>query len=237
MDSFHADAVKLEKVSAIRRYRQLQKVSNLFRVIEICVILVIISKFSSQLPLLIKSSSVYFKDLFVVLVSPRFVFLIGNAIILTLFVKSGHFSAKDSASKNGGFDVYKEFVEKSVKSGNFDEDGVEKQSICEEKLAMVDTYTTTTTTSCTTAAALDKKIYRTKSEKLKSENCEKGRRMLRRTATEGCKENMGSGEKSEKHSYAADNLSNEEFKRTVEAFIARQQRFLREEEDYSAFEI
>lgn len=231
MDSIHIDTVKLEKANAIRRYRQLHKVTNLFRIIEICVILIVISKFTSRLPVAIKSSSEYFKDLSVFLVSPRFVFIIGNAIVITLFAKSGHSLGQGSGtgSDDGGIEIFDDFEEKSEKIG---EEAIENQrKLCEEKTVVVNTYTTPPST--------DMKIYRrSKSENLKRERCEKNRRVLQRSVTEDCRKSIGSDEKAAKHSsFAEDDMSNEEFRHAVESFIARQQRFRREEEQYSAFVI
>ena len=63
---------------------------------------------------------------------------------------------------------------------------------------------------------------RSRSEKLEGEG-EDGRKAarwkLRRSETEKARESL----------YPHDRLSNEEFRRTVEAFIAKQMRFLREE--------
>ncbi|KAK7309308.1 hypothetical protein RJT34_05928 [Clitoria ternatea] len=83
--------------------------------------------------------------------------------------------------------------------------------------------TDTCTARDSSAVADSGKVYhRSQSEKLK----EKGdggntmaRRELRRSETEKAREN----------SYPQDKLSNEEFQRTIEAFIAKQMRFLREE--------
>lgn len=64
------------------------------------------------------------------------------------------------------------------------------------------------------------KVYRrTQSEKLKEESPEQMQQKLRRLETENRRQSM----------YPQDKLSNEEFQRTIEAFIAKQMRFLREE--------
>ncbi|WCJ40963.1 hypothetical protein M5689_021856 [Euphorbia peplus] len=115
MDSFNMN-IKVQKANAIKKHRQLQKIASLFRFVEICVVLAILSRFSVRLPVAVKSSSAYFKDLSVVLVSPRFVFIIGNIIIITLFAKSGQFSGKNSTGKSSRSDIYEEFVKESERS-------------------------------------------------------------------------------------------------------------------------
>ena len=74
------------------------------------------------------------------------------------------------------------------------------------------------------------KIYRrSQSEKLNRDRPEKSRGVLLRSETEKCQQIMISGENRGKTWYPEDDLSNEEFQRTIEAFIAKQQRFRRQE--------
>ncbi|XP_065867317.1 uncharacterized protein [Euphorbia lathyris] len=115
MDSFNIN-IKVEKANAIKKHRQLQKIASLFRFVEICVALALLSRFSIRLPLAVKNSSEYFKDLSVLLVSPRFVFIIGNIIVITLFAKSGQFSGKNSTGKSSRSDIYEEFLKVSERS-------------------------------------------------------------------------------------------------------------------------
>ncbi|XP_034681903.1 uncharacterized protein LOC117911610 [Vitis riparia] len=192
MDSFEIDSIKVEKANAILRYRQLRKITNLFRVIEVCLVLILVSKFSFQLPFAIKVSGEYFRDLSVTLISPRF------------------FSGQNQAEKYDETHLYNEIVEKSEKGR------MEISTSTEETVVMVDTYTTH-----------EAKVYRrTQSENPIKDNSDKTCRELRRSVTEKCRKSTDSCEKN----YSEDDMSNEEFRRAVEAFIARQQRFRREEE-------
>ncbi|KAJ0077030.1 hypothetical protein Patl1_36473 [Pistacia atlantica] len=145
MDSFEINNVKVEKANAILKHLHLRKLANLFRIIEICVLLVMVSRFSTQLPLAVKNSGKYFKDLTVVLVGPRFVFIIGNAIVVILFVQSGQFPAHDSSRKNTGSDYYEEFVEKSKKTENSHR---YEQSKCQKNVVSVGTHTSCKTKIC-----------------------------------------------------------------------------------------
>ncbi|KAK3195453.1 hypothetical protein Dsin_026763 [Dipteronia sinensis] len=192
--------------------------ANWFRLIEICVVLLVVSRFSSQLPLAVKNSGGYFRELTIFIVSPRFVFVVGNLIVITLFAKSGQFSTQDSPGKNSGSDLIKEFVEKSEKTHNIHRQEIEyreKQSICAEKVASDEI----------------KHYKRSQSENLRRVSCNKPCGELRRSETEKCRKISNSGrEKLVKKSHPEDEMSNEEFRRTIEAFIARQQKFRREEE-------
>ncbi|XP_031270327.1 uncharacterized protein LOC116128715 [Pistacia vera] len=115
MDSFEINNVKVEKANAILKHLHLRKLANLFRIIEIFV-----------------------------LVSTRFVLIIENAIADILFVQSGKFLAHDSSRKNPGNDYYEEYVEKSKKTENSHRYEVmyrEKQSKCQENIVSVGTHT------------------------------------------------------------------------------------------------
>lgn len=223
MDSFEITNIKVEKANAIHKHRRLRKMASLFRIVEICVILILVSRFTFQLPLAVKISGEYFKDFALFLVSPRFVFILGNVIVAILFAKSGQFSSQGSAKKDPGKDFYTEFVQKSEKTQNIHPYEVEnrgKQSICTEKLLCDEEYTSLQT----------KSYRRCQSENFKRVNCEKSCRELRRGGTEKFKKITNPGERLVKNSFPEDKMSNEEFRRTIEAFIARQQRFRREEE-------
>lgn len=209
MDSFNFYNIKVEKANAKLKHRQLQKIANLFRVIEVCVVLLLISRLSMQLPLAVKNSGGYFRNLTVVLASPGFVFFVGNAIVITLFAKSGR--------KTPGFDLCEEIIKNTEKNQKVHPDEttwyLHKHTTYEESTV--------------------KDYRRTQSYSQSSTNrvCEKSRRVLRHQQTEICRNSSRSCEELAKSSYPEDEMSNEEFKRKVEAFIARQQRFRREEED------
>lgn len=193
MDSFNFDNIKAEKANAISRYQRMQRITTLFRVVELCFVLIVVSKFSTQLSLPPNLSGEYFKGIAVAMISPRFVFLVGNAIVLVLFFKSGRFSGKDG---DGIADFYDEYVEKC---------GIRNQ----EREG--------------SDAREGGKMCRSSSEKIVvMHGGGERRRELTRSVTEGCR--------SRRKTAAAEEMSSEEFRRTVEAFIARQQRFLREED-------
>ncbi|KAF5751082.1 hypothetical protein HS088_TW02G00092 [Tripterygium wilfordii] len=214
MDSFD---IKSEKANAIKKHRQRrQKIGSFFRLLEVLIVLVLISKVTDHLPISVNFSRDHFKDLSMAVVSPSFVFVIGNIIVLILFVKCNQFSAQDSAKSSPKTDFYEEFLERSERSQSiYRDENREKQSTLEEaNIVTEDTH----------PCALEFKQYRrSQSEKSKTVNCDKSNKELRRTVTE-------KGRGLAKKSYPEDNMSNEEFRQTVEAFIARKQRLIREEE-------
>lgn len=222
MDSFHFHDIRVEKANAISRYRRIQRITTLVRFVELFVFLIIVSRFSAQFVLSSKKSGEYFRGISVALISPRFVFFLGNAIVLVLYLKSGRFSEKNGEKIN---DFYDEYVEKCRKN----------EQLCskEEKKAS-DTYKHG-------VCYEDRKLHRSNSENLeRTIHGVARRRELKRSMTEGCRKSLDCGRKVEmaedSSSYPEDEMSSEEFRRTVEEFIARQQRFLREEEEVSVIE-
>ncbi|XVF45319.1 hypothetical protein PTKIN_Ptkin02bG0196200 [Pterospermum kingtungense] len=225
MDTFD---IKLEKRNAILKNRQLCRIANMVRFVEVCVVLVLISRFTTHLPVAVKSSGEYFRGLSIVLVSPRFVFIVGNVIVLTLFAKAGQFSAQGGTTTTSGYDLYQEFVEKSEKSQaihRYETESREKpsqiRSVVEEKIVSLNLNVH--------ASKGTKNYRRTQSENYKRMNCNKACQQLRRLESEKYRKQSDSDEKMVKSSYPEDGLSSEQFRDTVEAFIARQKKLLREE--------
>ncbi|KAJ8767181.1 hypothetical protein K2173_013578 [Erythroxylum novogranatense] len=209
MDSFNFCNVTVEKANAMKKHRQLRKIANLFRVVEVCIVLVLFSRFTVQLPVAVKNSGWYFKDLTVILSSPRFVFAIGNVIVVTLFAKSGQFSGKDSRERSSKSDLYEEFVEKSQGRQRYEFSVLES--------------------SCSAPGI--RNYQRSRSENFQRPKSNKPCKELRRAVTETFRRSVDS---QVEKSYPEDNMSNEEFRSTVEAFIARQKR-LRIHEEKSVF--
>lgn len=216
MDSFDFYNINV-KANAMQKHRQLQKIANFFRVIEVCIVLVLISRLSLHLPHAMKNSSGYFHNLSVLLVSPRFVFVVGNVIIITLFAKSGQFSARDSTKNTSGLDLYEEITKNSEKN----------QKVNQVETRIFDKH-------IISDESVVKDYKRTQSEKISRGVCEKSRRELRRLQTQNFRKSDHSCQKLAKSSCPEVEMSNEEFQRKVEAFIARQQKIQREEE-YSVF--
>ncbi|XP_035542219.1 uncharacterized protein LOC109014545 [Juglans regia] len=189
MDSLNFYNIKVEKANAMQRHRQLQKIANLCRII---------------------------KNVAVNLASPRFVFVVGNVIVITLFVKSGQFSTPDSTTKTSEFDLFEEFIKKSEKN----------QRVHSDETRRLEEHST-----------YDSKVkdYRRVQSYLQNSNRGFGEKSLpvpHRLETEKLRKSSYSCDRSTKSSNTEDESSHEEFQRRVEAFIARQQK-LRREEQYS----
>ncbi|CAI0437969.1 unnamed protein product [Linum tenue] len=222
MDSFNITHLKAVKAKAIRKHRKIEKITNMFRLLEILVVLTVVSSFSVHLPIAAKISSEYFKDAALALASPRFVFVVGNLIVIVLFAKSGQLPGQDGKEKRSKkSDLYEEFVEMSEqraetehrrKQSKSTEIVVKKEASSPVSLGIVKSY----------ERSQSEKLATTKSIVIKPE------KELKRSVTEKLVD------KKKKGSFPEDNMSSEEFKSTIEAFIERQKRF-RIDEEVSVF--
>ncbi|KAL0386949.1 UNVERIFIED_CONTAM: hypothetical protein Sradi_2576700 [Sesamum radiatum] len=221
MESFNFHDIRVEKANAISRCRRIQRITTLFRFVELFVFLIVVSRFSTQFALSLRLSGEYFRRISVAIISPRFVFLVGNAIVIALFLKSGRFSGGDWEKVA---DFYEEYVEKCRKNQQSCSSKEEKKASDAHKSHEI--------------RHVEKTMHRSNSENLERSAQANGRRReLRRSMTEDCRKLQDPERKTAtagSYSYAEEEMSNEEFRRTVEAFIARQQKFLREEEGFSA---
>jgi len=214
--------------------QRLQSVAKVFRFVELCVAVVFLSWLSSRLPFAVRISGEYCRRFSAFIVSPASIFLLGNAIVVTLLAKSGMFSSSDSSSINNAVsDLYEEFRSDTPREISQEIEGDEivyqdKEIICEEN--------TKITKPKAVAAAADnqeeisevKSSYqRSKSEKFKTESKKEVKRneKLRRSETDIYRKDFAGIDD------AATELpeDDEEFRRTIEAFIAKQVRFHREE--------
>ncbi|KAL3383001.1 hypothetical protein AABB24_002472 [Solanum stoloniferum] len=291
MESLNFHNIKLEKANAKLRYKKRQRVTMF---IVFCIFFTIISRFSIQLPL----STDYVKGFGVTLISPRFVFVLVNIIVIILFFKSGHSSAADNVK----FDEYKQKYsmnneacckkqsilveetncEQSKKQRKLAERRLEKrihrshsenflclsrdekktrkiiirsptvgclknididsvkpttsypEANCEQSILVEETNCEQSKKQSIVAERrLEKRIHRSHSENsLRLAHDEKKtRKRMMRSATVGCLKNIGTDSvKPAMTTTTSDGLSSVEFRKTVEAFIARQQRLLKEEE-------
>ncbi|KAM7497538.1 hypothetical protein LguiA_021952 [Lonicera macranthoides] len=112
MDTFEFNNVKVEKAKAILRYNRLYNIVKLFHLIDFCLTLIFLLWISAQLPLAVKISGKYFRILLSFFVSPLFIFLLCNAIVIAFLANSGRFS-------NGEPDMFKDFVIHSETNVNF----------------------------------------------------------------------------------------------------------------------
>uniref|UniRef100_A0A7C9CGR3 DUF4408 domain-containing protein n=1 Tax=Opuntia streptacantha TaxID=393608 RepID=A0A7C9CGR3_OPUST len=207
---------------------------RIFRLVEVCVLLAFLSWLFTRLPFAVKISGEYFRRFSALILSPTSIFLLGNAIVVTLLTKSRLLSSKSSSSiDNAVAEFYDE-----LRSGDTDEITPsleeeivyqDKEIICEEntKIAHPKENVDDDGEEEMIFPELKPSYQRSQSENLRRENHEEITKMnqkLRRSETDIRRNLTGCEEVS-----SEDDVSNEEFRRTIEAFIARQARFHRQE--------
>ncbi|XP_010547462.1 PREDICTED: uncharacterized protein LOC104819200 [Tarenaya hassleriana] len=244
MDSSCFDSVKAEKAKALWRYHGLRSIGRVFRAAEVCVALLFLSWTFTRLPFAVQISGEFIRRLAGVVSSPLFMFLLGNSIVVALLAKS--------SDRSSGADT--EFYEALVRSGehrsrpslvNQTEEEIvydDKQVIVTEpksysnsnshargEHAMSDDAETDSDSETDDLASDHPKIYRrSKSDISVKQSPEKVTKCsLRRSETE--KYRRTEEVEGDDRVYPEDKLSNEEFQKTIEAFIAKQLMFRRRE--------
>ncbi|CAG7865150.1 uncharacterized protein LOC103841013 [Brassica rapa] len=246
MDSISFANVKAEKAKALHRF---QRIGFLFRAAEICLALLLLCWIFSSLPFAARISGEFLRRLACVVSSPLFIFVLGNSIVVALLTtKSTVFSS--GGDGGGEADIYDVFI----RSGENRASSSDVRDIPEEPTVyydkqMIGTETESVSNSIPTVAREDHvttepeketvtvtdvvkdysppptKVYRrSKSEKQRQDTVTKP--SLRRSETEKCRETV---KQCEEVPFPEDNLTNEEFQKTIEAFIAKQLIFRRRE--------
>ncbi|KAL0725991.1 hypothetical protein Bca4012_022084 [Brassica carinata] len=211
MDSIKFQHFKMEKTRGIFNLPALKSFTNMFRLIELILLLTLISKLSFPS---VKLSGDIFREASAFLVSPRFVFFVGNAIVITLFAISRRYSssheATEAASNN---DLYQELLYKTEK----------KTSEVHE-----------------TKTEQSKELKRVSFERCQSQKAFEavhplesthGGKIMRRYDSEKHLKVCHSDKKVVvRAKKPEDKMSNEQFRTKIEAFIARQKRIQKDED-------
>ncbi|XP_035539376.1 uncharacterized protein LOC118343970 [Juglans regia] len=216
------------------------RIAKLFRYVELFLALVFVSWSFPRVPLAVKISGEYFWKLSGFVASPLFVFMLCNVIIVILITKSGRFPGHNQTGDNADTELYEKFIKNSDDSTKPESETDppahapeviefhDKQIICEvNRTASEDDSQTYSETG--TDLMHPKACRRTQSEKLNGEDSEKYIGKLRRTETEKCLTDVNSEENRPENPCPEDEMSNEDFQRTIEAFIAKQWKFRRQE--------
>ncbi|KAJ4891078.1 Uncharacterized protein Rs2_30826 [Raphanus sativus] len=239
MDSVDFDSVKAEKAKALRRYNSFLRVGRFFRAAEVCVAILFLFWTFSRLPFAVQISREFLLRIAGVVSSPLFVFLLGNCIVVLLLTKS---SVEDnnggSSAPNAETDDIYETLVRSVENRykeKEEEDLLEEEEIVydDKEVIVIDLMS-----SDIPHEEIDQsqtKVYGRSKSDVKQTSADDDHMVvipkpssLQRSKTEKCMRIIDDNNNN-KNSYAEDNLSNEEFQKTIEAFIAKQLIFRRQE--------
>lgn len=252
MDSYSfVDSIQVEKANALARYKRFNNIARLFRLIEIFIAVAVISWSSTRLPTVFKVFGEYLYACSSYILNQHVVFLVGNLIVVLCYVFSGQIEV---GNESGGLEFSEDNKFRSLnyhKTSEPTSDGelvppaVEElpvmQTPIEEPQQNETRYENpvakteselTAETAIKQAAKQIERFQRTQSAKLKREISMKPRRELRRSVTErrrSVEVQTGDRNSSMTSSETVERLSNEEFRLAVEAFISKQQSFLKQQ--------
>ncbi|XP_058736167.1 uncharacterized protein LOC131608377 [Vicia villosa] len=217
------------KPNAIRAH--FAAISKTIRIFELCILLLLLSWTLTRLPLAVSISADFLRKL---AANPLFIFAVSNAIIAALLAQSGRFSGENTDEHAGAGKLYREFMNSRIAvsdrehqppSVTVETPPVASEVKCQDKEVISETVPAPVVPDREDEASSDfANFRRSQSEKWKGEAGKMQRRkQLRRSETEKLRETA------KENLYPQDKLSNEEFQRAIDAFIAKQMRFLRED--------
>ena len=241
MDPLDFDSVKAEKAKALRRYNSFHRVGRFFRAAEVCVAILFLFWTFSRLPFAVQISREFLRRIAGVVSTPLFVFLLGNCIVVLLLTKSSQEdNDRGSSALNADTDIYEALV-RSVENQYKEADELEEKIVYDDKeVIVIDLMSSDIPREENNKL----KVYGRSKSDIKQTSADDDDHMvvipkpssLQRSETEKCirtddinNNNNNNDDDDNMNNYAEDNLSNEEFQKTIEAFIAKQLMFRRQE--------
>ncbi|XP_026420824.1 uncharacterized protein LOC113316883 [Papaver somniferum] len=245
---FEIDNTKTEKINAMRKFKRIKNIANLFRLVEIFLVFMFISWVSTNhLSNLLKCFGEHLHNLSVFVAKPKFVFIVGNAIILTLFAKSGNnsYSSSSSSSFSNGFsetihhDLYDDFIKNSNRNRAGSKTEVKEEEIVfQDKETVIEEEFNDVLVSKPVSTAINGDVdlmdsnnrgyRRSKSENLKNHGVYE-KQSLPKVGRSETEKYRNVEKKKVSRCEDVEMMSNDELRKKVEDFIAKQMRFHREE--------
>ncbi|GLT92090.1 hypothetical protein SLE2022_099470 [Rubroshorea leprosula] len=252
MDSIKFDNVKAEKAKALRRFNWRQTLKKLLlRLCKLLLAFYSLSWLSKRVPYALQISRDFVRGFVPVLDRPLFWFMLVNLLILVIFVLSFRkTSSPDIYDEYTGscWNATGNTAEKPVEDTVVDKQVILEDNAVLEKRAVLETVTedservvspvkqdalsTVTETEVTVSAVtvaetkpamvVKKKDYRRSRSEMSKNSRSKNRPELQRSDTTIGGQMVIAGTESQRKSM--DHLSNEEFKLTIESFIAEQKK-------------
>ncbi|KAJ0087311.1 hypothetical protein Patl1_09183 [Pistacia atlantica] len=243
MASFNFNNVKAEKAEAMRRYNRQKKLKSFRFLLEVVAAMALLSwSFYTYIPVATEMAKDFLSQPVAVFDRSLFVLVIVNVLILLIFV-----SSSQTPEKSDFYDEYvnittnvpRRSVPAAEQSPELKETTLsDKQIVCVDNAVncQVDKNATDSEPKekhvispvrCSTVDAVSepKRYRRSRSERLEQEK----RRELRRSKTVVNREMVGEKSEPARRSSAMDDLSSEEFRMTIETFIASKKKTLIQE--------
>ncbi|KAL8250600.1 hypothetical protein R6Q59_034293 [Mikania micrantha] len=229
MDSYgFIDDIQVEKANALARYKRFHNISKIFRLIEVFIGVVLISWTSTRLPTVFKASGEYLYVCSSYVLNQHVIFLIGNTIVVVCYVLSGH---TDAGNETASPEIIENNHFRSRSEAVLNIEPV-RPPVPETKQAVMKTDSEMPAEIAIKQEAEQiERFQRTRSAKLRREMPVKPRVELRRSVTERRRRvvTAGVGNSTPASFETVESLSNEEFRLAVEAFISKQQSFLKQQ--------
>ncbi|XP_038882287.1 uncharacterized protein LOC120073519 [Benincasa hispida] len=223
--------MKTEKVKAMGVYNLLQIMVKIFRFTEVLVAMGFLFWTFSRLPLVLRVSKDYISQISNYFTGPVFGFILCNTIIVALIAKP-HFSGGKISSDNVETELFNELVkdgaDRSLSLPGSEPIGRLCSDSGQEEIAYEDKEVISEVRSMKAAIFTEKRDdFGSESEKLKLAWMEFSGGEFRRLEAE--EEAIWGGGFSPESVWHGEELSNKEFQRRIDAFIARELRFRWEE--------
>ncbi|GMN29385.1 hypothetical protein TIFTF001_002424 [Ficus carica] len=235
------------------RFTSLAKLS--VRFLELCVALALLAWIFARIPLAVEISGDCFRQFSGVFSNPLFVFFLCHVILVSLMANSGQFSGWGrTIAGDANAELYDAVVncedETRIVSDAAENDVASRETeeiVYEDKQVVSEENMTAITGGETPEASAEsgpdsdcpRVLYRRwQSENFERESADDNSETLRRSESDKCLDIVVSGKEEINpitgDSHPHDELSDEDFNRTVEAFIAKQLKFRRQEDVYDA---
>ncbi|KAD1462637.1 hypothetical protein E3N88_42807 [Mikania micrantha] len=243
MDSYGViESIQAVKANALARYARFNKISKMFRAIEVFVAVALILWSTFHLSTVFKVSGDYLYACSWYVMNQHVVFLLGNVIVVLCYVLSGHTEVGNGSDcsevseddRNRSSSNHKTEADSNRESApppvEAPPEEIRDQVVGNENAIVK----TDMETAIKQAVKQIERFRRTQSAKLQQEISTKSGKELRRSVTERRRSVITAGDGDLKTSVIAtvERLSNEEFRLVVEAFISKQQNLLKQQSMY-----
>lgn len=221
---FDDNVMMAERSSSMLRFCGLREIKKLFRIMEIFLVLLFLTWASNRLPFAVRISGEYFRQIVNIVHSHLFIFFLGNVIVLILFFKSRNLFLQHDFQNIS--ETHMEFCQEFIKNSYGHTHFAAESSPQPEEIVYQDKQTILEVTRVKVHRRSQSENFRRKKVLEEDKNCGSRGKQLRRSETE---RQRRVEEVAAKNAEMVDELSNEEFHRAIEAFIAKQIKFHQEE--------